>query len=328
MAYTRKMAGKVPVLKQDLVFDATPTAGSENAVTSGGVAESVAQQSSNIAEAFSASSTYAIGELVIGPDGKLYQCTTAVETAGEWDPEDWTETSMVDLIEQDMKDMEEMFLVNLPCAANTFRFEFSDQNYDPVVAGVCSAEGWTKVQTKYTNIWDYAAGSSSIGPNFSGAFTNPNNKVKVISAGTLSWEVMYQTFKDCTALESVCDLTCPNLTSLNGTFSGCTKLNRVPVLSSTVLSITNSAFSRCTSIKTIPLFKSLVLTNVATTFNECVNVESGAKAVYDKLAGQSTPPSTHGQCFYKCGSDTTTGAAELAQIPASWGGTGPEPSED
>ena len=98
MAYTRKMAGKVPVLKQDLVFDATPTAGSENAVTSGGVAESVAQQSSNIAEAFSASSTYAIGEVVIGPDGKLYQCTTAVETAGEWDPEDWDETSLGDIL--------------------------------------------------------------------------------------------------------------------------------------------------------------------------------------------------------------------------------------
>ena len=98
MAYTRKMAGKVPVLKQDLVFDETPTPGSENAVTSGGVAESVAQQSSNIAESFSASSTYAIGEVVIGPDGKLYQCTTAVDTAGEWDPEDWDETSLGDIL--------------------------------------------------------------------------------------------------------------------------------------------------------------------------------------------------------------------------------------
>ena len=92
------MAGKVPVLKQDLVFDEIPTAGSENAVTSGGVAESVSQQSSNIAESFSASSTYAIGEVVIGPDGKLYQCTTAVETAGEWDPEDWDETSLGDIL--------------------------------------------------------------------------------------------------------------------------------------------------------------------------------------------------------------------------------------
>lgn len=43
MAYTRKMAGKVPVLKQDLVFDENPTAGSENAVTSGGVAGSISQ---------------------------------------------------------------------------------------------------------------------------------------------------------------------------------------------------------------------------------------------------------------------------------------------
>lgn len=68
------------------------------AVTPDDAVGSVAQQSSNIADAFSASSTYAIGEVVIGPDGKLYQCTTAVETAGEWDPEDWDETSLGDIL--------------------------------------------------------------------------------------------------------------------------------------------------------------------------------------------------------------------------------------
>ena len=68
------------------------------AVTTDSSVGSLEQQSSNIAESFSASSTYAIGEVVIGPDGKLYQCTTAVETAGEWDPEDWDETSLGDIL--------------------------------------------------------------------------------------------------------------------------------------------------------------------------------------------------------------------------------------
>ena len=98
MAVYKKVPGHETVNISTLEFDETPTPGSLNPVTSGGVAESVAQQSSNIAESFSASSTYAIGEVVIGPDGKLYQCTTAVETAGEWDPEDWDETSLGDIL--------------------------------------------------------------------------------------------------------------------------------------------------------------------------------------------------------------------------------------
>ena len=98
MAVYKKVPGRKTVNISTLEFDETPTPGSLNPVTSGGVAESVSQQSSNIAEAFSAFSTYAIGEVVIGPDGKLYQCTTAVDTAGEWDPEDWDETSIGGLL--------------------------------------------------------------------------------------------------------------------------------------------------------------------------------------------------------------------------------------
>ena len=98
MAVYKKVPGHETVNISTLEFDETPTPGSLNPVTSGGVAEKVEQQSSNIAEAFSASSTYAIGEVVIGPDGKLYQCTTAVETAGEWDPEDWDDTSLGDIL--------------------------------------------------------------------------------------------------------------------------------------------------------------------------------------------------------------------------------------
>ena len=94
MAVYKKVPGHTTVNISTLEFDTKPTKGSLNPVTSDGIST----QSDNIAEAFSASSTYAIGEVVIGPDGKLYQCTTAVETAGEWDPANWTQTTVAEAV--------------------------------------------------------------------------------------------------------------------------------------------------------------------------------------------------------------------------------------
>lgn len=295
MAYTRKMAGKVPVLKQDLVFDATPTPGSENAVTSGGIAEMMTE---TVAPAFSASSTYAIGEVVIGPDGKLYQCTTAVETAGEWDTEDWTETSMVDLIEQDMKDMEEMFLVNLPIAAKTLRFEFSKMDYDPTVAGAGSTGTWKKLSAKFHNVWDWSRSGTSFNTSFGNAFKDSDNLVKVIAVGDLSGITDYEyLFRSCSSLVSVVDMSTSSATTLARMFFECTGLKKLPRLS------TGS------------------VTTVLNCFYGCFNVESGALALYEQMSTQVTPPETTSGCFTNCGRDTPTGAAELAQIPASWGGT-------
>lgn len=48
---------------------------------------------------FSTSSTYAVGDIVIY-EHKLYKCTTAVSTAGEFDSDDWTEISIKELIDE------------------------------------------------------------------------------------------------------------------------------------------------------------------------------------------------------------------------------------
>lgn len=42
-----------------------------------------------IAQIFSTSSTYAVGDVVMY-DGLRYRCTTAVSTAGAWNPSNWT----------------------------------------------------------------------------------------------------------------------------------------------------------------------------------------------------------------------------------------------
>lgn len=52
-----------------------------------------------IAEDFDSTATYAVGDYCIY-DGKLYKCTTAVTTAGDWDSSDWTETLVMDEVEQ------------------------------------------------------------------------------------------------------------------------------------------------------------------------------------------------------------------------------------
>lgn len=49
--------------------------------------------------------------------------------------------------------------------------------------------------------------------------------------------------------------------------------------------------------------------------------EAGIVDMYDLLSAKVTLLANYRNAFSSCGSDTVTGAAELAQIPTSWGGT-------
>ena len=64
------------------------------------------------------------------------------------------------------------------------------------------------------------------------------------------------------------------------------------------------------------------VTKIDSMFMNCNYVESGALALYQQESGRSNPPTSHSGTFTWCGKNTTSGAAELAQIPESWGGTG------
>lgn len=64
-----------------------------------------------IANEFSASSTYAVGDYVIY-EGKLYQCTTAVTTAGSWNSSNWTQAVLgndVAVLGNDVSDLKSAF---------------------------------------------------------------------------------------------------------------------------------------------------------------------------------------------------------------------------
>ena len=73
-------------------------------------------------------------------------------------------------------------------------------------------------------------------------------------------------------------------------------------------------------LTTVPDFADFNLTGCDFTscFQNNVNVTSGALAAYTKLSSLSGTAGTN--CFLDCGSNTTTGQADLDQIPQSWGG--------
>ena len=80
-----------------------------------------------------------------------------------------------------------MDIPELPApAANTLRFDFSDKNYDPTVAGVGSAGTWTKLSHPLNNIWDWTNNNTNWAESFKGAFPDPTNEVSVIAAGDTS----------------------------------------------------------------------------------------------------------------------------------------------
>ena len=51
-------------------------------------------------------------------------------------------------------------------------------------------------------------------------------------------------------------------------------------------------------------------------YAHCFKVEGGALDMYNQLKNKSGID--HGETFHNCGTNTTTGAAELAQIPSDW----------
>lgn len=102
-------------------------------------------------------------------------------------------------------------------------------------------------------------------------------------------------------------------------FHGCSALTSLPQFDLSSCTSFQDMFSGCSSLTSIPAFTlpSTLQNRVCTAmFEECRSVESGAMALYNRL--NPLRPKYYGRTFRNCGVNTTTGAAELAQIPSSW----------
>jgi hypothetical protein len=108
---------------------------------------------------------------------------------------------------------------------------------------------------------------------------------------------------------------------MNSTFQGCSSLISVQLLDTSNIDNMSYAFQSCSSLTAIPLFNISKLTNMGYMFYNCYLVQTGALAFYQQASSKITEPNRYSNAFTNCGRDTVTGAAELAQIPTSWGGT-------
>lgn len=108
------------------------------------------------------------------------------------------------------------------------------------------------------------------------------------------------------------------LTDVEQMFYGARYLTTAPYFETSGVVIMESMLYGCEKITALPLYHTDSVANVETAFSGCTSVESGALALYTQMSTQASVPSNHKYTFRNCGSNTTTGAAELAQIPSGW----------
>lgn len=125
-------------------------------------------------------------------------------------------------------------------------------------------------------------------------------------------------FNGCTSLTTVPLFNTSGVTNISSMFNGCSALTTVPLFNTQSATTMASMFRNCTSLTAIPLFITSSVKRINYAFFGCIKVQTGALALYQQASSQATPPTSYTQAFHSCGSDTTTGAAELAQIPDEW----------
>ena len=159
------------------------------------------------------------------------------------------------------------------------------------------------------------------GTDFSALFYGSENVVEVLGANTTGITNMVDMFSDCYSLTTVPLFDTSSVTDMSYMFGNCNSLITVPLFDTSSATSMYCMFYDCDSLTTVPLFDTSSVENVSGMLAACINVEAGALALYQQLSTQTNPPYRHTDTFKNCGSNTTTGAAELAQIPSDWGGT-------
>lgn len=168
------------------------------------------------------------------------------------------------------------------------------------------------------NIWDLTYENS----NWSSLLTMQYYLLEVIDGNTTGVTDMSYLVRECVSLTQVSLFDTSNVTNMRMMFVYCDNLDNVPLFNTSKATDMHGMFTDCISLSYIPLFDTSSCTDMMYIFRGCTNVQSGALALYQQASTQTTPPIIHNNAFEDCGIDTQTGAAELAQIPSSWGGTG------
>ena len=154
--------------------------------------------------------------------------------------------------------------------------------------------------------------------SFEAAFKGCKSLTSVPAYDTSNVTGMYFTFCDCSSLSSIPWFDTSNVTIIYGMLYNCLNISSVPLYDTSNVVQMGGMLYNCTSITSLPLFDTSKVNWMECAFQNCVNVQSGALDLYRQASTQTKPPRFHEQAFHRCGVDTETGSAELAQIPSDW----------
>ena len=106
-------------------------------------------------------------------------------------------------------------------------------------------------------------------------------------------------------------------------FSGCWSLTSIPLFDTSQVTIMGSFCEDCPALTgQLPLYDTRNVQRCESAFSGCTNISGGALALYNQLKNNGIQSAHYLDCFKNCGANTTSGLAELYQIPAAWGGRG------
>ena len=127
-------------------------------------------------------------------------------------------------------------------------------------------------------------------------------------------------FGMCSSMSAVPDINTSNVKYVQGMFSYCSSLTELPDIDTSKVTNMERMCRSCTALTYIPELDTTSVSSIHDAFRNCPNVEYGALDLYNQLSTQLVDTSAVSGTFTGCGSATTTGSAELDQIPTSWGG--------
>lgn len=232
---------------------------------------------------------------------------------------------------------EEIYYENLPINPNTIRFSFSKSDYNPTTdrTGLYTAT-WTKLDTKYTNIWEWHCEHTTWFGEFADptatptgrGFRNPDNLVKILSInfGTITdirslfsgcWSITdvpknidfsdiekcTALFQDCENLTKVYEWSFPKAESARNMFNFCLSLQSLPVMHFEVATDFKYYAMHCENMK---VFEGLDAPN-ATDFRDLLEADFALEQVVS--LGDTSKVQIWHDCFDGC--------YNLTQLPAT-----------
>jgi len=178
---------------------------------------------------------------------------------------------------------------------------------------------WTQICTD-PNIWDlYVLDGGEWANALSLAYFQTRvNIVEVIDGDASGVTYMDGCFANCPNIRSVGPLyNTGSVVSCWHMFYGEGSIVHVTPFDTSNVRNFQSMFAYQQKLREVPLLDTSSATDLISMYSNCVNVETGILSAYNEMTSHGTNPYHH-NTFVRCGINTLTGRAELAQIPSSW----------